>query len=842
MDGLLLNVSRRGGAALHLFFFKSVGLRCLCENAGVAVASLILVMGMPVHQTFAKNSTVKLSLSDSTLINRLNYGYLAYNVRKVCLVDGYFYHGIHLRLPILKNFTDQLTRLKIYDRTRCRAECQRFRPVYLSMIEMKEVFHDSISAWYLKVVGLIADLRIRPAIATGRVKKALVAAVGEASRFLWGSATIGDIQDLKDMLQKVQMSAEVSALDSARTRDVMGTFSTLQNERLTLLKEMVTTEHDSLLTLLGKVMDDDTALLSMEKVSIAVMNAMAHFTQLHDGLQQLDFGIEELLYGRLSPKLVPVTEMRRILTSVDQLLHPDRQLCTLSIADAYSSLKFDYLREGREILIRLHLPFSRTDLKLRFDTLSLDMPVSKGLKSQLPELPSRIIVDEDSQTIGVLSQVTESFYVDRNQVDFSKTPKQRCLWALIYGEEAQVIENCVFSVVRDDPVAMYKWVATNTYVFNGLSRLSMHCGNFTQHLPTCNPCLITLPCGCFIKSGLNLLVENMEFCGNESIPHSESVLYAVNLAIIQNFYDDMEGTSPAQLFTFPQKLPQMNFTFFTDKFAHLAARDQKIAYDMTKLSSSLQNSSVVLATPLEAMIYGFLNAGSHFWETNLNTWTTYAFILLFAGALINFTLIWRLRRQLSFLMLASMVTRAKAFALRSTAASVMVQSDWREIFQNILSELRHIDFVVIAISVLTALSLICIFFKLRALGRRSSNVFLQFCFSKTTEEVLLYHLPLSTRDYSFALPSKISVRFRYLFFFGIIQANADKWHVSHTLTEKRLKLPTILVVGPCMARKLRGFSTETKVNVAVIHNFEYEFLTDMNLAIQVPRKSCETQV
>ena len=286
----------------------------------------------------------------------------------------------------------------------------------------------------------------------------------------------------------------------------------------------------------------------------------------------------------------------------------------------------------------------------------------------------------------------------------------------------------------------------------------------------------------------------------------------------------------------------MNLTFFTDEFAHLAAKDQKLAYDMTKLSATLQNSSVVLATPLEAMIDGFLNAGSNFWETDLNRWTTYALILLFAGALINFSLICHLRRKLTFIMMASMVTKAKAFALRTTAVPVTAQPDWRETFQKIMSELRHIDFVVIAVSFLTAMSLFYILYKLRTVGRRSSNVFMQFCFSKTTEEVLLYRLPLSTRDYSFVLPSRISVRFRYLFFFGIVQANTDKWHVSHTLTEKRLKLPTILVVGPSMARKLRGFSPDTKVNVAVIHNFEYEFLTDMNLSIQVPRKSCETQI
>jgi len=46
--------------------------------------------------------------------------------------------------------------------------------------------------------------------------------------------------------------------------------------------------------------------------------------------------------------------------------------------------------------------------------------------------------------------------------------------------------------------------------------------------------------------------------------------------------------------------------------SHLSAKDDKLVYDLTKLSDHLQNSTVVLGTPLEAMMYNFLILSHHF--------------------------------------------------------------------------------------------------------------------------------------------------------------------------------------------------------------------------------------
>ena len=307
----------------------------------------------------------------------------------------------------------------------------------------------------------------------------------------------------------------------------------------------------------------------------------------------------------------------------------------------------------------------------------------------------------------------------------------------------------------------YKNIATNTYLLNALPALQISCNNYTRRVNDCLPCIVSLPCNCLIKTARTIIAENLDMCTNNTNGDSdqESVLYPVNLALVNAFYEDVNGTFANELFNTPPILPAVNFKFFGDELAHLASKDERLAYSLAKLSSSLQNSSVILGTPLEVMMHEFLNTPQRFWDTNTNSWFTYLILFLLAACIINFTLFWRLRRQLQLLSLAAVMTKTRvlAYSLKTTQTTVYDSLDVNKIFQSILSELRYVDFAMIALTLFTALILLIYALKLRNLSKRSSKLFLQIYLPNSTVEIFLMKLPLSTRDFAFTVPHRIAL-------------------------------------------------------------------------------------
>jgi len=326
-----------------------------------------------------------------------------------------------------------------------------------------------------------------------------------------------------------------------------------------------------------------------------------------------------------------------------------------------------------------------------------------------------------------------------------------------------------------------------------------------------------------------VLVENMLACGNLTESDPDTVLYPINLASLKAFYDEVNETSANDLFLVPPQLPPFNLTFFGEEMSHLSAKDDKLVYDLTKLSDHLQNSTVVLGTPLEAMMYNFLNTQSSFWSFNTGSWTTWLILAILALSILNFALFWNLRRQLMLATFASMLGRnpvlAYSLKLPTTTETFSPSSEFLEQMRDIISALRHLDSALILITLALTITLICLVIKLERISRRTSKIYLQICLPESTLEINLKTLPTSTRDFDFHVPTTVMVTMAYLGPFGVLYVNTTDWLVSNILTHERVRIPTWIILGPRMANRLRGENL-TNVRPIIIHNYEYELLGD----------------
>lgn len=102
------------------------------------------------------------------------------------------------------------------------------------------------------------------------------------------------------------------------------------------------------------------------------------------------------------------------------------------------------------------------------------------------------------------------------------------------------------------------------------------------------------------------------------IPH------AVNLAILKSFYDLNNATVTGRALFSPNattKIQPIELPLFGEEINKIFAADQTAGYSLRKLMQSLQNESIILHTPIQAVVHDFLTSAGE--QTRFTGWTNW---------------------------------------------------------------------------------------------------------------------------------------------------------------------------------------------------------------------------
>ena len=229
--------------------------------------------------------------------------------------------------------------------------------------------------------------------------------------------------------------------------------------------------------------------------------------------------------------------------------------------------------------------------------------------------------------IGLLDRSIDSMIIERSIVRWGHQPELACIQALWDGAPGQITEVCPFTVAHRLPRTLHVQLSPDVFLVNGYQNLSLVDVNGTRPVPRCAPCLITLSCSAQLHDTQGLLIPSPVLCN----PRQESpdIAYPVNRALLDTFYDDDNDTALESLRNQPPELPPLNLTAYNSEASQRAASDTVISYSMKKLAAAMQNDSVILHTPAEALIYDFVHAEK---QTVISQWLNWTnlFFMLFA--------------------------------------------------------------------------------------------------------------------------------------------------------------------------------------------------------------------
>ena len=316
----------------------------------------------------------------TTYWTRLSYGVVAVKAKQVCVATGYWSLGIRIPLP---NVSEAIgNRTMPHDDATCQTFCGRMRNMLTAINALTYTMQKSIYQTVHRISSLLPDVHNSAWPPRARGPRGLLDFVGKAYKWLYGVATEGDISVMKRLIERGDTLAATAVADVMHIRDGMSTFTKLSNERLDKMHEILQRNQNSLSSLYQTVRrNENLETLEFNGIAYATQE-LAKFISIHDDLQLLELGVEDLIHGQITPRLIPADVLKGALQDIREELAKDHtHLCFDRPNEVYAIQNFDFARRDNELFVRISLPISdRLPMDVfRLHTLPILVPGQQGL-------------------------------------------------------------------------------------------------------------------------------------------------------------------------------------------------------------------------------------------------------------------------------------------------------------------------------------------------------------------------------------------------------------------------------------------------------------------------------
>jgi len=322
----------------------------------------------------------------SDYITRLNFGFAA---------DRIWTHTFHLTLPEVSNLTPPSQNDS--DFSVFGGYCMRYAAVKRSLNELTNSTTGIIRRAFTRIKNLIPDIRgtsrssvfDRP-----RRTRGFFNISGTLSNRLFGTAEESQIDQLKAEIETIKGISGLATADASRSRNALSSAVKLQNERFDRLNAALRKELKSMDIIHTEVRRLESTLSFELDVTAYMASELAVSMSIIDDISQIELGIESLLHGHLTPRLISFDQIARVLQIATLELNRVRyHLCLQTPQAIYANAEFDVTRHDNAIFVRLRLPVSvMPDVSVyRTEIFDLPVPGKQGLITSLTNIPQYLV-------------------------------------------------------------------------------------------------------------------------------------------------------------------------------------------------------------------------------------------------------------------------------------------------------------------------------------------------------------------------------------------------------------------------------------------------------------------
>jgi hypothetical protein len=780
---------------------------------------------------------------EGRIINRLNYGAYAVQTGHVDIVDTFWTAVVHVQVP-------NVTRLQMFE---CHSD---FFSESNSSRENCSNAVDKIYGLWNKINSLLlehsAEIEIMipevhqrgNRILRQRITRGLFDIVGTASSFLFGVATKADLMGLRNELHEIRRTAAGMAGETSHVRDDLSNFVTLENQRLSNIDNALNYQQQQI-SKLSSVFTEVllTGVSNLKRIEL-LEDTLSHFITMYDHMLTLSTGVEALVQGHLSPKLIPRSFLNRLWLNVSRQVR-DRglQMVLGNSQLMYSIPSFDFARQGSDIVIRLKIPLTSKPTVRVFNLYSLPLPIpgNPGLFSQIKHLPDTVLYDHDTRILGTTSVIPDHNLILNSQVTWHKE-QHSCLLALLTDRVQDVKDLCYFELTRDKLTPEVRQLRSNFYVFTNFTNVGTYCK--TRDPPTstivrCEPCFVHTTCDCLI-SATN--PENNEVVTIESPPCASSLessnagtLHPINLIVLQSFYNNSRTVTGRALYRFrTRSIEPLKLKFLEERTKRVLATNQHLNYSIQRVAEHLSKNmnDTIVGSVSEAVLLDYFERTNNPNMFHINQWIDWSICILYVIVIILCIFNYRNRRMLTMMATPAVTQmiplKARAYDILiptvNTLSSATLSENNFSVKDYLTTDLYALLLYIFVFIILLYLLARCFILGYFLLDPMKSDIALIFETSDASLCIKWMTLPDSNRNYEVSVPHTIIPQLYNFRCFGLLKVDTSSWRIFNTLAGKILRIPKWTLVSPTKMRKLK-YNILTKqydISMAVVHSHHIE--------------------
>ena len=335
---------------------------------------------------------------------------------------------------------------------------------------------------------------------------------------------------------------------------------------------------------------------------------LEHSNRLNNEIEEMKFGLLDLVKGKLSPLLIQPKLIAATLHDIQRLLnqkYPGFHLACKTVQEIYKSVKFLYTRNNSNIYITIRFPLSYQQHPLTvYRIISVPVPINETSEhgTHLINLPKFLMVSHDSEFYATLSQEDISSCTGRNPsfctLNKALTPATTpsCEYGLFANNKVTVNAHCDFRFVHNQINPKVMELNPNTILLYRTPVLSLDCGNEQKMVSGCDYCIMKSPCMCSVTTSQFYLQPRLTACQNTT--NNIIKLHPLNLALLQQFFKPsvIKHINADTAFLRPVNISTPAFKIYKHKMNNILADDVKSHLSLKRMADRAKNDETIFKT------------------------------------------------------------------------------------------------------------------------------------------------------------------------------------------------------------------------------------------------------
>jgi len=472
-----------------------------------------------------------------------------------------------------------------------------------------------------------------PAKYDKRTKRGLLNFVGQFSKNLFGTATVGDLNILKKHIQEIESLDKTTINQVKRQGRELASFMSVTGDRLQNAMAAIHTNREFLTSLESKFNETITVLYKNEQtlannisalqnnfeiLGIAlrhIMNYQRHLQTIEQEIHSWIEAVHTLIRGKLPIPLCPPKQLKSVLNDVAFLLareHPSFSLSNPEPGFYYDLEDLTYTHTDTHIFIGLNIPLTATQgyfTLYSVETLRIPTNATSSNTTEVSGNAPYLGISKDGQHYV---ELTANFITTCRGNEIKHCPQVRslrhrsipsCTSALFFDDADNIVKYCDLLYREADLYEGALDLGDGYFLASGKDSTWSLSRDDKPARPIlgCKICIIKIPCGYHLSSTTFQIPARLTGCQ----PHATNLTYShpISLAILHTLFpkeaikviSGQESTRKVHQLTLP------DMTIHKDNWDSIAAHEKKLSMDFKVIAKHAKSNAKMFATKADRL-------------------------------------------------------------------------------------------------------------------------------------------------------------------------------------------------------------------------------------------------